>query len=243
MRIGLAQIASQKNDLQYNIHRHVQVIEHAVNQRIDLLVFPELSLTGYDPESAASMAVEPTDSRLAVFDKLSKTTGMILGLGAPLLTPGKPSIGMLLFSGSGKRQVIGKQYLHEDEIPFFSTEVTENCLVADGIKIGFAICYEISIPEHFQKAMDNGCDLYLASVAKTDAGMQEALKILTTAAKQHRTPVLIVNCCGESEGKPAGGGSAIINSSGEVIAKLSSHADELLIFDSESGQALSIMEI
>ena len=243
MRIGLVQIASQKEDLHFNIHRHVQAIEHAVNQRIELLVFPELSLTGYDPKSAALMAVEPTDSRLAVFDKLSKTTGMILGVGAPLLTPGKPSIGMLLFSGSKRRQVIGKQYLHEDEIPFFSTATTANCIIADGIKIGFAICYEISIPEHFQKAVDDGCDLYLASVAKTDTGMQEALQILTTAAKQHRTPVLIVNCTGEFEGRSAGGGSSIINTSGEVVAKLSSQAEELLIFDSENGQASSVKEI
>ena len=243
MKIGLAQIYSKKDDLHFNIRRHLQAVEQSIKHGIDLLIFPELSLTGYNPDTAASMAIEPTDSRLGVFDMLSNTTGIILGIGAPLLTSDKPSINLLLFSRSRKRQVIGKQHLHEDEIPFFSAAVTANRLNADGLKIGFAICHEITVPEHFQKAVDDGCNLYLASVAKTHSGIKKAKKILTAAAKQHQRPVLIVNCTGECEGKTAGGESAIINTTGEIVAELPSQAEGLLIFDSENGQALPIEEI
>lgn len=243
MRIGLAQIGSRKDDLQFNLRRHVQAVEHSAKQRIDLLVFPELSLSGYNPEGAAAMAIKPTDSRLAVFDKLSNKLRISLALGVPLHTSGKPSIGMLLFGGSTKRQVIGKHYLHEDEIPFFSVASTANHVNAGGLKIGFAICHEITVPEHFQKAVDAGCDLYLASVAKTHSGMQKARRILTAAARQHQRSVLVVNCTGECEGKPAGGGSFISNTSGEIIAELSAHAEGLLVYDSENGRAMPAKEI
>lgn len=238
MRIGLAQISSQKDDMQFNLDRHVQAVEQSAKQRIDLVVFPELSLTGYNPEKAAVMAIKPTDSRLAIFDKITNKLWISLAFGAPLRTSGKPLIAMLLFSCSTKMQVIGKHHLHEDEVPFFSAASTANYVNAGGLKIGFAICHEITVPEHFQKAVNAGCDLYLASVAKTHSGMQKARRILTAAAGQHQRPVLVVNCTGECEGKSAGGGSFIINTSGKIIAKLSARAEGLLIYDSENRRAM-----
>src|SRR5688572_24742365 len=47
LTVGLAQIDSRLGDLAANLERHLAWIERARAQGVDLLVFPELSLTGY----------------------------------------------------------------------------------------------------------------------------------------------------------------------------------------------------
>ena len=47
LTIGLAQISPRLGDVQANLGKHLQFIERAEAQSVDLLVFPELSLTGY----------------------------------------------------------------------------------------------------------------------------------------------------------------------------------------------------
>jgi predicted amidohydrolase len=46
-RVGLAQIAPKLGDTRANLERHLEMIARAREQHIDLLIFPELGLTGY----------------------------------------------------------------------------------------------------------------------------------------------------------------------------------------------------
>jgi len=56
----LAQIKSKKGNIQGNIESHKKWIELAASEKADLIVFPELALTGYAPELAAEMATTKT---------------------------------------------------------------------------------------------------------------------------------------------------------------------------------------
>jgi NAD+ synthase (glutamine-hydrolysing) len=47
LTIGLAQISPRLGDVQANLDKHLQFIEQAAAQGVELIVFPELSLTGY----------------------------------------------------------------------------------------------------------------------------------------------------------------------------------------------------
>jgi NAD+ synthase (glutamine-hydrolysing) len=47
LNLALAQIATKLGDVQENLEKHLQVIADAKKQHADLVVFPELSLTGY----------------------------------------------------------------------------------------------------------------------------------------------------------------------------------------------------
>lgn len=54
-----------------NIERHKRFVETAVTHHADLLLFPELSLTGYEPTLAQELAIPPTDPRLDKFQTLA----------------------------------------------------------------------------------------------------------------------------------------------------------------------------
>jgi len=61
LKVGLAQITPKLGDLEANLERHLQAIEEAAESGVELLIFPELSLTGYRLRDLAfSVAIQPT---------------------------------------------------------------------------------------------------------------------------------------------------------------------------------------
>jgi predicted amidohydrolase len=59
MKICVAQTKSVKGDVLKNIENHLKFIELALAFSADLIIFPELSLTGYEPELAGKMLMMP----------------------------------------------------------------------------------------------------------------------------------------------------------------------------------------
>ena len=67
MKLIAAQISATPGDVEKNLAQHIDAIHAAASQGADAVVFPELSLTGYEPELAGGLAMAPTDSRLDAF--------------------------------------------------------------------------------------------------------------------------------------------------------------------------------
>jgi len=79
--VRLAQTAPRLGDLQTNLRDHLQAIEDAVGDGIDLLVFPELSLTGYYLRDLTSdVALTPSSPELAELATATTRTSMVVGL-------------------------------------------------------------------------------------------------------------------------------------------------------------------
>ena len=108
--------------------------------------------------------------------------------------------------------------------------------VLEGVNdhIALAICYEISVSEHAQRAHENGAEIYIASVAKTVGGMEKAFGTLAATAKKYSMVVLVSNCVGECEGKEAGGRSAIWNDKGTLLEQLNDKDEGIIIFDTNT---------
>ena len=65
IRVGLAQLAPELGQLDANLARHHAILEDAARQELDLVVFPELGLTGYQLQDLASdVAMRLDDPRL-----------------------------------------------------------------------------------------------------------------------------------------------------------------------------------
>ena len=64
MKLCAVQLASLKGDLPGNLQRHLVCIEQAAALGAELVVFPELSLTGYEPSVARQSALPVTSARL-----------------------------------------------------------------------------------------------------------------------------------------------------------------------------------
>jgi predicted amidohydrolase len=147
---------------------------------------------------------------------------------------------VLIFQPGQERQVYSKQYLHADEEPFFVGGTAPIFLEDDGLKdrIALAICYELSVPAHSASAHRQGAEIYLVSVAKTKGGMEKAAVTLSDIAHRYSMLVLVANCIGHCDDFECGGGSAVWNKEGELLAQLGEKEEGLILLDSETGEVL-----
>ena len=235
MKIALVQLETTPGVISENITRHLEAVHEAVNLGADFIFFPELSLTGYEPTKAKELAFQPEDARLNVFRGLSHRHRISMGLGAPVKLASGIGIGMFYLTPGETPRIYFKQYLHEDELPFFVTAPGFSGHLNTDPKIALAICYEISVDEHLDAAVQSGARVYIASVAKFLDGMESAYQRLADIAKSHRLAVLMVNSVGESDGSMTAGQSAIWNERGEIVDQLNDRNRGLLIFDTNAG--------
>lgn len=88
LTIAAAQSVSMAGDLAANIARHMDFIELAALHGVELLVFPELSLTGYEGEVAAALAIDPQDAVLQPLRDLAHKLGITAVVGMPIRQEG-----------------------------------------------------------------------------------------------------------------------------------------------------------
>ena len=67
MNVCAAQLRPVAGDITKNMAKHLDLIDLAVAHKADLVFFPELSLTGFEPTLAEPLAFNVADHRLAVF--------------------------------------------------------------------------------------------------------------------------------------------------------------------------------
>ena len=141
---------------------------------------------------------------------------------------------MVIFQPHKARTTYSKKYIHPDEEPFFISGQNFGCLPGTKPKIGLAICYELSIPEHSENAHQCGAEVYIASVAKTAEGVEKAHKSLSEIAGKYSMTVLMSNCVGHCDNFESAGRTAIWNNKGVLMAQLGSDEEGILIVDTDT---------
>lgn len=209
----------------------------AVSKAADVIIFPELSITGYEPALSKQLAIHQNDNRFDVFQELSDNNQVTIGVGAPVRNSAGISISMLLFQPLQPRSIYSKKYLHSDEEPYFVSGQNTTKLLGD-TGIALAICYELSVPEHSQNASKNGAEVYIASVAKSSDGVDKAMKILSGIASKYSMTVLMSNCIGYSDNFESGGRSCILDNNGKLLAELNETDEGLLILDTNTQEVI-----
>jgi len=234
MKLCVAQTRPARGDIPANIDRHIALIELA--RGADVIVFPELSLTGYEPTLARGLAIEHKDTRLDVFQQISDSKLVTLGVGAPTRESSGTHITMFLFQPGKPRLTYSKRYLHPDEYPFFAAGQQIVTITVDGTVIAPAICYELSVPEHPDSAARNGASIYMASVAKTAKGLDVAIPTLAGIARSRCMTVLMANSIGECDGCQCGGKTSIWNEKGALLGQLNERDEGVLAMDTGTSE-------
>jgi len=236
MKICIAQIKPIKGDISANINLHKKWIEHGVSQQADLICFPELSLTGYEPSLAKELATDQNDSRLDDFQKISDQYKIAICVGLPVKSSSKIFISMIIFQPNQARKTYTKQILHQDETLYFSKGCEQLIFIIKNKKIAPAICYESLQDEHVENAKKLGAEIYLASVAKSQNGIEKAFKYFPTIAKKYSMPVLMSNCIGYCDDFNGVGQSAVWDDDGLLKGKLSEDKEGILVYDADTGR-------
>jgi predicted amidohydrolase len=231
MKIAVAQTKPVTGDIESNIKNHLKLATLAADNGADIIIFPELSLTGYEPSLAKQLATDIDDSRLQIFQQLSNEKQITIGVGLPTKGATGIHITMALFQPYKPRLANSKMYLHADEEPFFVSGENLPALIINNTPIALAICYEIAVPQHPENAHKSGAQLYVASVAKTVKGVEKAWAGLSNIAREFGMTVLMSNSVGMCEDGLCGGKSAVWNNKGELLGHLNDTDEGLLVLD------------
>jgi predicted amidohydrolase len=163
LSIAVAQPRCIPYDVAANAGVHAAMVRRALAR---LMVFPELSLTGYHMD-AANVALD--DPRLGPLIDACTEMNVLALVGAPLAgAAGQSYIGLLAVDRGGARVAYRKLYPGDEEADRFSPGPTPVALQVDSWRLGLAICRDTSIPRHSADTADLGIDAYVASTLMFD---------------------------------------------------------------------------
>jgi len=234
MRVAIAQIAAIKGNIEKNIENHLKWIKLAIQNNAGVLVFPELSLTGYEPELAEILATNQDDTRLDVIQNLSDRNGITIGVGLPTKDERDTFISMIIFQPYKERITYSKQYLYPPEQPIFKAGKNPLVLNIETEVVSPAICYEISNKAHCEFAKRNKATLYIASVLSSINGIDDDMKKLSDIAKNNNLVTFMANYVGESGGYKCAGKSSIWDTTGKLIGQLDGETEGIIMYDTET---------
>lgn len=241
MKICVAQSRPFPGNIARNIEQHQRLMATAVPHHPDLILFPELSLTGYEPTLAQELAMAVDDGRLADFQTIANARQVTVGVGAPIIQGDGICIGMVLFQPGQPRQLYAKKYLHADEEPFFVSGRSSVEFLSNHNEVALAICYELSVPAHAARAHENGAVIYIASVAKYARGVVAAHLRLAEIARDYGMTVLMSNSVGLADGDLCTGNTAVWNRQGTLLGQLDDTNEGGIIFDTATQEITQII--
>lgn len=232
MKIAAAQIDSRLGHASQNALGHLKLVDLAAKHNANMVVFPEMSLTGYEPSVAAQFAVAPDDSVFETLQAASNKHSITIVVGAPLLCDGLPQISAFIIEPRCFIRVYSKHYLHSDEKPYFSPGQSLHSLVTQDPSVALAICYELSVKQHAEAAFASGACVYVASVSKTETGVCAAGRRLSWVAQNYSAISVMANGVSGDGDASCSGRSAAWGRSGNLIASLDSTSEAVLVVDS-----------
>lgn len=236
MVIAAAQIASARGDIAGNAARHLRFAEEAAKRGVRFLVFPELSLTGYELEIARDHVIHPDDAVLAPLRQLASRERMTAVVGAPVRGDrGALHIGAIAMLPDGSVSTYAKVHVHSSEAHVFECGPGGADLAIDGLSVGLAICRDAAIPEHAAAAASRGVKLYAAGVMIDGEGYARKVPLMRGYAREYGIAVLMANYSGISGGEVSAGKSAIWGEDGEPVAESPGTEESLVIGSREGG--------
>ncbi|MGZ5479270.1 MAG: nitrilase-related carbon-nitrogen hydrolase [Candidatus Aminicenantales bacterium] len=245
MKIALAQIAPKLGDVEANIDTHLEIIDKARKQKVDLVCFPELGLTGYTlkdlvEEVALDPASDPRFRRI-----VAATKGLSAVVGFVLESPEDRGLyyNAAAFIADGKVvHVHRKVFLPTggifEEAKFFAPGRDFRTFKAPFGRAGLLICRDFLQYGSSYVHYASGADLIICISAGPGRGvaggqafetsrmwelMGEAVSYFSTAF------VLYANRVGSEDGVTFAGGSFVFAPGGRLVARGSSIDPELVV--------------
>jgi predicted amidohydrolase len=153
LTIAVAQPACIAYDIDANALLHAEAVRAA---RTRVVVFPELSLTGYELDAPT---VAADDLRLAPIIDACAETGAIALVGAPV---DGPHIAILAVDGLGATIAYRKVYVDPSESAHFIAGPAPAVIEVDCWRLGLGICRDTGIVAHAADTAALGIDVYVA---------------------------------------------------------------------------------
>ncbi len=216
-----------------NVEQHVRLAKLAAEERAQILVFPELSLTGYELELASELSFSEDDARLAPLVDVATALAMTLVVGAPVRLGTELCIGAFILGPERAVDVYTKHHLGAfpasasvdgfvppPEVGFFRPGSRNPLVNVAGSPAALAVCSDTGRSTHAQTAAERGAKAYLASMFVIPSEYENDRANLVAHATRHAMSVVFSNYGGPTGGLASAGRSAIWSERGECVAAL-----------------------
>lgn len=247
MRILLAAMRSEKGDLKLNLSNHLKKLDDASSRGCELVLFPEMSLTGsVDPLMNPERLIPLENSNVAALTEATKGSGVATVFGIAEITESGDAFITQVVANEGRRLgVQRKRHLGEGE-EHFSPGTESEVFVLGGHKIGIAICAEAGFDAPFDHASNAGVRLVLFAAApglhgrRTDEASwksgfawweQSSLGDASRNAKRLGLWIALAGQAGSTLDEDFPGFAALVSPDGSVIHRLPDWREGDLIVD------------
>ncbi|MCL2103221.1 MAG: NAD+ synthase [Syntrophorhabdaceae bacterium] len=239
LRVALAQINTTVGDITGNVRKILETSAKARDAKADLVVFPELAITGYPPEDLL-LRTSFIDKNIAAWEEVARNTHGITTVAgfADRDAKGRVYNAAGIAANGETVGVYRKMHLPNygvfDEMRYFSKGSEPLLISVSGSRIGITICEDVWVPGGpVPREAKEGAGLIInISSSPYHAGKWRTRRDLVAAhAKRNRLPVAYCNLVGGQDELVFDGGSMVIDSSGGVIARAAMFEEELLVCD------------
>jgi len=198
---------------------------------VELLVCPELYMSGYNIGDALPECAEPGDGAFArAAAKLAKWHGVAVVYGFPERDSGVLYNAAICISGEGQTLAIHRKRVLPPgaEAKYFTTGTGDTLFELGGLKVALIICYEAEFPEAVRNVAQAGADLVVAPTALGAAWPHVAHKVIPTRAFENGIYLAYANHAGEEAGLNYLGASCIVGPDGHDLARAGA-GEELIV--------------
>lgn len=221
LTVRLVQTAPERGDVAMNVERTETTVRQAVSDGVDLLVFPELSLTGYHLSAA-----EFHDRRTAVeagLDQVARAaTDLTVVVGTPTYEPLRNSAAVL--ADGDRVSTYHKTHLYGAECDVFEPGSAIDPIETPAGTVGVEICYDLEFPEVARELTLGDADVLVTISANMRPFEPYQSAYLRARAMENGIPHLLCNRVGVEDDTDFFGDSGAVDVHGEPIG--SANADE-----------------
>jgi predicted amidohydrolase len=218
--VSLAQEYPVLGDCAANLERVLQRLHQAQAAGSDLVVFPELMLSGYKLDEQSIKLAEPVDGPLIERIRLTcNTLGLACVISLPEQVASGPHITSLFIDSDGSiRGRYRKTHLYADEKQLFTPGDTLEPFETSFGKVGMMICYDLEFPEVSRRLTLAGAELLIVATANMTPFADQQAVYVRARAFENEVPVVICNRVGTEPGLEFCGGSAVAHPDGGYFA-------------------------
>jgi predicted amidohydrolase len=237
IKLALAQISSKRENKKENLLKIEDLTVKAKEKDADLVIFPELSLTGYvlhdQIYELAEIIPGPSTKKI---EEIAKKTGTHIIFGMPELSEKTEAtifntavfVGPNGFIGKFRKMYLPTHSVFEEKRYFRPgyQSVAFNTPVGT---VGLFICYDIFFPEVCRLTRLKGAEL-MVCISASPAVRRNYFEILTAARALENTAFLAyVNLVGVEDGLQFWGGSRLLSPTGDLLAKAKYDEEDLVL--------------
>jgi len=239
IKVALGQISCRRGDKKWNFRKMQDKAAEAKQQGADLIVFPELSLTGYTlRDHVYELAETIPGPSTRTLQKIARQEDIHIIFGMAELS--EKTLATIYNTAvlAGPEGLIGKyrkMYLPTHSVFEEKRYFRPGCQVAafetELGKIGLAICYDIFFPEVIRLTRLKGVQMVVC-ISASPAARRAFFETLTAArAIENNVFLVYVNLVGIEDGLQFWGGSRLIGPNGKVLVKAKYDKEDLVVGD------------